>query len=123
MNSGTLTMTQSFSGANHSGDANFGGTGGVGGGLMTMPGVNSTLVDVGVSDNTTGNGGGGFTGQGGRGAGIANHGQMTIRNTTVSTNVTGTPCGATSNRCSTKPSPPADYSTHPRIGRYLPRQS
>ena len=90
VNSGTLTMTQSFIGANHSGDANFGGTGGVGGGLMTMPGVNSTLVNVGVSDNTTGNGGGGFTGQGGRGAGIANHGQMTIRNTTVSTNVTGT---------------------------------
>lgn len=90
VNSGTLTLTQSFLGANHSGDANFGGTGGVGGGLMTMPGVNSTLLDVGVSDNTTGNGGGGTTGQGGRGAGIANHGNMTIRNTTVSGNVTGT---------------------------------
>ena len=90
MNSGTLTMTQSVVSANNSGDANFGGTGGVGGGLMTMPGVNSTLVDVTISSNTTGDGGGGTAGQGGRGAGIANHGTMTIRNSLINGNVTGT---------------------------------
>ena len=61
---------------------------------MTMPEVNSTLVDVTVSNNTTGDGGGGVTGQGGRGGGIANHGTMIIRSSTVSGNTTGT-AGAT----------------------------
>ena len=89
INSGTLTMNLVAVNANNSGDANFGGTGGVGGGLMTMPGVNSTIVNSTFADNTTGDGGGGTTGQGGRGAGIANHGIMNIRNSAVTGNVTG----------------------------------
>src|SRR6266542_1252311 len=91
---GPLILTNVVISGNHAGDAaqaNNGGSGGNGGGILTYPGVPTTMTNCTVSNNNSGQGGTGFASQGGLGGGIVNLAPMNMSGCTVSGNFTKGP--------------------------------